>query len=148
MMISLQGLQEKGKEYSDIAEDMEQRFQYWLQFSCMTEDEFLKRINQNNFEIQYNYCEEYFEVVQINFWDSEKIGESIVEVIGSNLEIEESLMEFILLLNLIKVKVQENKGNPRTIAKLCECSLRLKDRINNMEDRLLGFSTGVDGSVK
>lgn len=114
----------------------------------MTEDEFLKRINQNNFEIQYNYCEEYFEVVQINFWDSEKIGESIVEVIGSNLEIEESLMEFILLLNLIKVKVQENKGNPRTIAKLCECSLRLKDRIDNMEDRLLGFSTGVDGSVK
>jgi len=111
-MISLQGLQEKGKEYSDIAEDMEQRFQYWLQFSCMTEDEFLKRINQNNFEI------------------------------------EESLMEFILLLNLIKVKVQENKGNPRTIAKLCECSLRLKDRIDNMEDRLLGFSTGVDGSVK
>lgn len=131
MMISLQGLQEKGKEYSDIAEDMEQRFQYWLQFSCMTEDEFLKRINQDNFEIQYNHDEEYF--VWIDFQDSEKIGESIIKKINNLLEFEESLMDFILLLNLIKVKVQENKGNPRTIAKLYECSLRLNNRIDNMK---------------
>ena len=127
-MITLQG---KGKEFSEIAEEMEQIFQSWLQCSHMTEDEFLKRINQDNFEIQYNHDEEYF--VWIDFQDSEKIGESIIKKINNLLEFEESLMDFILLLNLIKVKVQENKGNPRTIAKLYECSLRLNNRIDNMK---------------
>ncbi len=127
-MITLQG---KGKEFSEIAEEMEQIFQSWLHCSHMTEDEFLKRINQDNFEIQYNHDEEYF--VWIDFQDSEKIGESIIKKINNLLEFEESLMDFILLLNLIKVKVQENKGNPRTIAKLYECSLRLNNRIDNMK---------------
>lgn len=127
-MITLQG---KGKEFSEIAEEMEQIFQNWLHCSHMTEDEFLKRINQDNFEIQYNHDEEYF--VWIDFQDSEKIGESIIKKINNLLEFEESLMDFILLLNLIQVKVQENKGNPRTIAKLYECSLKLNDKIDNMK---------------
>ena len=64
----------KGKEFSEIAEEMEQIFQSWLHYSHMTEDEFLKRINQDNFEIQYNNDEEYF--VWIDFWilkKSEKV---------------------------------------------------------------------------
>lgn len=126
-MITLQG---KGKEFSEIAEEMEQKFQSWLQYSCMTENEFFKRINQNNFEIQYN---QNGSSAWIEFYDSVKIGESIIKEFNNHLEFEESLMDFILLLNLIKVKVQENKGNPRTIAKLYECSLRLNDKVNNMK---------------
>ena len=87
-MITLQG---KGKEFSEIAEEMEQIFQSWLHYSHMTEDEFLKRINQDNFEIQYNNDEEYF--VWIDFLDSEKIGESIVKKFNNLLEFEESLMD-------------------------------------------------------
>lgn len=122
-------LQEKGKEFSQIAEEMEQLFQSWLQYSCMTENEFLKRINQNNFEIQYNCDKEHF--AWIDFCDSGKIGESIIKEFNNPLEFEESLMDFILLLNLIKVKVQEKKGNPRTIAKLYECSLKLNNMLGN-----------------
>lgn len=122
-------LQEKGKEFSQIAEEMEQIFQNWLHYSHMTEDEFLKRINQNNFEIQYNHDEEHF--VWIDFCSSEKIGESIIKEFNNHLEFEESLMDFILLLNLIKIKVQEKKGNSRTIAKLYECSLKLNNMLGN-----------------
>lgn len=126
-MITLQG---KGKEFSEIAEEIEQKFQSWLQYSCMTEDKFFKRINQNNFEIQYNQNDSS---AWIEFYDSVKIGESIIGNYNNYFEFQSFIVDVVLLLNVIKVKVQESKGNSRTIAKLYECSLRLNDRINNMK---------------
>lgn len=117
-------LQGQGKVFSQIAEETEQTFYNWLQYSCITEDEFLRRINQDNFKIIYH--EEGKNTVWIDFFEGiVKVGESIIVNFENSIEQQEGIMDIILLLQLIKVKVEERKGNPKTVEKLSECSLKL-----------------------